>query len=333
MASPINAIEAIDVALSGEPSASSWMLSAERPNVIRAYRVTIKGLCRAPGQDVDIYASEVVAESGALIYTNGRDGSPTYQPNEMASKGLQPGDPGKDGIAGGNGSKGGAVIIVCSKFSGNLLISTRGGVGGRGQDGGQGQTGAHGKDGTENLFDSRIQASGQVGGRGGTGGAPGAAGVSSDGGNITVRVVDPLPPNAIATDVAGGQAVPAANPGKGGDPGSGGIPTRYGTTYTSGRDQEYQTKNIQWTGTGDRGNPGPRGDDHAPVLGTPAAKDGQTLIQQIRPEDLAQVQSTSLMRQLLTYGERLYLNEKYEDAIPILQFVSFLSKVRATVQR
>ena len=215
--------------------------------VIEADVVTIDGLVRWPGCQVEIMARRVEAngpEPAVLDVSGGRP-EPDFDPEQQAAAG-QP------GAAGGQGRHGGDVTIVAGSIIGALQVRSNGGAGGAGQGGGHGiqpPTRGAAKDGrftAKTKFGlQKWKSSGPYGGKvlvkpalgrayvavayganGGTGTVGGWAGLSGQpgtGGTAgQVRILHGGQQGATAEPSVVAEGGPAGAPGQPGQPGAGG---------------------------------------------------------------------------------------------------------------
>lgn len=200
-------------------SLRAFALSSAAPNIIRAWRVEVRGIARSAGQDVTIVANQVVFASDGLIDTSGNDGVEQWAPGNKPPP-NQPGTPGTPGDAGDDGKNAGNIAIFAASITGTVNVRAVGGAGRRGRDGGDGAKGATGTPGgVINTFQSCTPPTGGKGFPGGQGGTAGPPGTSGRGGNLDVWIPSGSAAPNIFANLSGGAAPASANPG---DPGIGG---------------------------------------------------------------------------------------------------------------
>ena len=194
------------------------LVKQDKPVVLFGQQILLDGIYATEGQPLAIIGREITITNGSRIDSTALRGAPHFLPGNRAKDGQGFGDDGAAGAAGGSGTRGGDVLIVCDRLSGVTTISAGGGAGGDGQTGGYGKVGATGGDG-------RLPPEcddGKRGGRGGKGGAGGAGGSGGAGGTVTIISRSSIPPAQIAATAPGGTGGRAGRHGTAAAGGAGG---------------------------------------------------------------------------------------------------------------
>ncbi|WP_413674380.1 hypothetical protein ACEN9H_08455 [Massilia cellulosiltytica] len=197
----------------------------DKPTVIYADEIVVRGIVNTAGQDLTLHCRVLRFEQDARIDASGSQGIPNFIAGLRPEPAHMPGENGLDGIDGGSGGRGGKVTIVAGQVVGKAVISACGGAGGRGQDGGHGQQGAHGSNGWSGTVHEDKMPTDANGGRGGNGGAvglPGRQGAGGSGGEVQVKLIEGSTTLDYVIECAGGQPGPPAQPGTPGAKGLGG---------------------------------------------------------------------------------------------------------------
>src|SRR5262245_16450455 len=216
----INRIYATDLILTDS------LIPKDVATIIRADRITISGNVTTRGNNLTMFAREVVSSQDEAILDSRPPGaSPDFAGRPAAPSGDR-GQPGSNGRDGGPGQPGGNITIAVGRMHGKLTINTSGAKGGDAESGGRGGDGVVGPVGAP------PRGQGGRGGTGGAGGLTGKPGKAGDGGAISIRYLDGTPvPVIVAMQNAGRPGTP----GRHGEPGSGGP----GGPGGSGRESEW----------------------------------------------------------------------------------------------
>lgn len=347
----INTIETDLVVLDDIAAASgqAFALSSASANIIRAFRVEIRGKARAVGQDLTIIANQVVFFAPqALIDTTGADApalfAPGNSPRTPDTPAQGPGHSGTPGNAGADGGRAGNVAIFAVSITGPVNVRAVGGAGSRGQDGGDGGTGGKGadaRDAHEPLGDCPPPSggTGQQGGQGGTAGAPGSSGA---GGNLDIWLPAGSSAPAIAATLTGGAAPPPAAAGARGNGGLGGNGAFCISPGLPGLQGVLPALNLQVVrvGPGHRGGQGLSGPAaeaqmKQPLPGTNGLLNGKeadlspppTPFHVLAGDVLAANCSPQQLWTVLLKAEQHYLNDRFEEATPRLLWISAMAQL------
>lgn len=313
-------IEADTVNLSDAGDAGVYKLVSGEANIVRAWNISVRGSVTARGQDVTLIANEVVFEDGAVIDTSGNDGSPNWPPGTPPTTQVAPGAKGTDGAPGGPGANAGNILIVCTKITGTVTVNAKGGAGGRGQDGGGGGPGQDYNGPTPTLQLAPNQplpnppAHGLPGSQGAQAGQAGAHGQNGNGGNLVISTTGELEPERIKYTLSGGSDLRAAVPGNPGQGGKGSPAPVY--------------LRLPYYNTVGRGTEGPKGPSGPPADPTSPPKEGKDGVVKVLPLTnaiMAKRCSIEQVRRVLEVAESLYINDKPEEAVDRLIWVSALA--------
>lgn len=147
------------------------VVQKDRKTVVHAEEVVVEGEVRTEGQNVTILCRRLRFLGGGSINADGRPAVHSFPPDIRKEGSHDSGAPGADGDDGSDGFQGGVVDIQAQEIIGIVLITARGGLGGRGQDGGHGRTGAQGPGGQDAFGEVNNPPAICFGGQGRRGGA------------------------------------------------------------------------------------------------------------------------------------------------------------------
>jgi hypothetical protein len=220
---------AVRIVRAAVPLELSEHVAEDRDTVLIADTITVSSEVRTGGHSLTIVCRALNFVGPGSIVLDGRKATKSFPAGRTERTQGHEGElDGPNGEDGGAGEPSGNLNIVCSKVSGQIKFSARGGPGGRPQDGGnglQGPSGPHGPDlgpGGNHRYD---ETQGGQGLKGGNAGLPGLRGPGGTGGTVVVNtvLVAVLDPACSAEGGAPGDLGNAGVPGVGGPGGEGGM--------------------------------------------------------------------------------------------------------------
>jgi len=134
-------IEKDTVVLSDAGGVDTYKLLSSEPNVVRAWRILIRGTVTASSQKVTLIANEITFEKEGVLDTSGNTGSPSWEHGVKPTRQVATDALGTTGSDGGDGGNAGDIQILALSIVGIVTVNAVGGSGGRGQDGGEGGPG------------------------------------------------------------------------------------------------------------------------------------------------------------------------------------------------
>ena len=291
------------VAISSNGGAGTAKLSGERPNVIRAYQIIVRGENKCFEQDVTLVANIIIFEEGSIIDTTGGDGS---SPLPKPKTPEEPGDDNKVESANGNdGHPAGNITIIAQTIKGTVNLRGNGGKGGKAQDGGDGADAqkvgflTKSSKSYRNKDDSVVSP-------GGDGAPPGMPGKSANGASVTISVIS-NEGYRLKTEIRGGGGV---EPALAGSTGLGYVQRPAGdrADFPRGRIPIVTyTIDRKPGGMGKGGNPG---------------NDGKADVRVIDTKTLAQHCTGNMLRKIQAEGEQDYINDNVSEALPRFNWVA-----------